>query len=87
MAVLLSGIAGCLAGIIMYGWIAALFLVPIASVLSTAAAMMGHEGSHRSTSMSPARNAFMAYLAFPMFGGLSSHRERGTPTPARCVDG
>jgi fatty acid desaturase len=70
--VLLSGVAACIAGIIMYGWKAAVVLAPIAAVFSTAFAMLGHEGSHRSTSKSPARNAIMAYLAFPLFGGLSA---------------
>ncbi|MDX2092277.1 MAG: acyl-CoA desaturase [Kofleriaceae bacterium] len=72
LAFLLGGTGACIAGIAMYGWMAALFLVPIASVLSTAAAMMGHEGSHRSFSSSNTRNAFLTYLAFPMFSGLSA---------------
>ena len=35
-------------------------------------AMLGHEGSHRSFSASPFRNALLAYLTFPLFGGLGS---------------
>jgi fatty acid desaturase len=69
---LLGGTAACLTGIILEGWIAALFLVPVASVLCTSAAMMGHEGSHRAFSSSPARNAILTYLAFPLFSGLSA---------------
>ncbi len=34
--------------------------------------MLGHEGSHRSFSKSPGRNAFVTHLAFPMFSGLSA---------------
>lgn len=71
LTVLLAGVAACLVGIATYGVVAALFLVPAAAVLSTAFAMIGHEGSHRAFSKSPARNAFVAYLAFPLFGGLS----------------
>ena len=71
LGVLLSVIALCVVAISMYGWIAAFCLVPVCAVFSTAAAMMGHEGSHRSTSKSPGRNALMAYFAFPVFSGLS----------------
>jgi fatty acid desaturase len=69
---MLAGVAACLVGIAMTGWIGALLLVPIAAVLSTSIAMFGHEGSHKSFSPSPARNAIMTYLAFPLFGGLSA---------------
>jgi fatty acid desaturase len=72
LSFLLGGTAVCLAGIIMYGWLAALVLVPVASVLCTSAAMMGHEGSHRAFSPSPVRNAIMTYLAFPLLSGLSA---------------
>jgi fatty acid desaturase len=43
-----------------------------AGVCCTSIAMFGHEGSHRSFSKSPARNALLMYLTFPLFGGLSS---------------
>lgn len=69
---LLSVTALCLAGIVTYGLVAALVLCPIASVFCTAIAMTGHEGSHRSFSKSPARNAFLTYFSFPLFSGLSS---------------
>ena len=72
LGVLLSGVAASLVGIVMYGWVAALFLVPVISVLGTAAAMTGHEGSHRSMSKSPTRNAFLTYFIFPTFAGLSA---------------
>ena len=71
LAFLLGGVAACLVGIATYGWVAAIPLAPIAAVFATAAAMLGHEGSHRAFSKSPVRNAFVAYLAFPLFGGLS----------------
>ena len=69
---LLAGVAGCLYGIAVMGILGAILLVPICAVLCTAIAMFGHEGSHRSFSTSAARNAFVAYFTFPLFGGLSS---------------
>jgi fatty acid desaturase len=65
------GVAACLTGIVELGWVAALPLIPICAVLCTSIAMVGHEGSHRSFSASPLRNEIIAYLAFPMFSGLS----------------
>jgi fatty acid desaturase len=72
MGLMGAAFAGCLFGISQLGWMGALVLAPIASVLGTSIAMLGHEGSHRSFSASPARNAFLTYLTFPMFAGLSS---------------
>lgn len=72
LAFLLGVVASCLVGIITYGWFAALFLVPIASIFATSAAMVGHEGSHRSFSPSPFRNALVTYLTYPLFSGLSA---------------
>lgn len=43
-----------------------------AGVCCTSIAMLGHEGSHRSFSKSPARNALLVYLVFPLFGGLGA---------------
>jgi fatty acid desaturase len=34
--------------------------------------MLGHEGSHRSFSASPARNALLTHLVFPLFSGLGA---------------
>ena len=72
MLFLLGVTAACLVGVALEGFYAALFLVPNASIFATAAAMLGHEGSHRSFSKSPTRNAIVTYLAFPMFSGLSA---------------
>jgi len=69
---MLLALAACLVGIALTGWLVAIFLVPICAVLCTSIAMVGHEGSHRSFSSSAGRNAFVTYLAFPLFGGLSS---------------
>jgi fatty acid desaturase len=66
-----AAVAACLVGIATFGWIAAIFLVPPAAILSTSIAMEGHEGSHRSFSDSPLRNTIVAYLVFPLFAGLS----------------
>jgi fatty acid desaturase len=72
LAGMFAVLAGCLVGIALTGWIGALVLVPIAAVLCTSIAMFGHEGSHRSFSSSPARNALLTYLTFPLFGGLGA---------------
>lgn len=69
---MMAALAGCLVGIALTGWIGAVFLIPIAAVLSTSISMMGHEGSHKSFSKSPTRNAILTYLTFPLFGGLGS---------------
>jgi len=68
----LGGIAACLFAITRGGWTTALWAVPVAAVLSTSAAMLGHEGSHRSFSASPWRNALLVYITFPLFSALSS---------------
>lgn len=72
LAAMMSVLAMCLIGIALLGWIGALFLVPVAAVLCTSISMLGHEGSHRSFSASPARNAILCYLTFPLFGGLGA---------------
>ncbi|MBV8757873.1 MAG: acyl-CoA desaturase, partial [Deltaproteobacteria bacterium] len=72
LAVLAAGVATCLTLVAELGWIAGLVLLPIAGALSTSIAMFGHEGSHRSFSKSPRRNALLLYLVFPLFGGLGA---------------
>ena len=69
---LFAGVASCLYGVWALGPWSAFFLVPICAVFATAAAMTGHEGSHKSFSKSPTRNAVLTYLAFPLFSGLGS---------------
>jgi fatty acid desaturase len=72
VGLLIIGITGCLVGMALLGGWSAWFLIPVAAVLSTSLAMVGHEGSHRSFSKSPTRNALMTYFAFPLFGGLGA---------------
>ncbi len=72
LSVLSAAVAGCLVGVALTGWYGALLFVPIAGMLSTTIAMYGHEGSHRSFSKSPTRNALLCYFAFPLFSGLGS---------------
>ncbi|HEY4238188.1 MAG TPA: acyl-CoA desaturase [Kofleriaceae bacterium] len=72
LAVMGAGVALCLAGIVRFGPLAAIGFVPICAVLCTSIAMVGHEGSHKSFSKSPSRNALIAYGCFPLFAGLSS---------------
>lgn len=66
------GISSCLVGIAWLGMPAAFALIPVAAVLCTSLAMLGHEGSHRSFSKSPFRNNVVTYFAFPLFSGLGS---------------
>jgi fatty acid desaturase len=72
LGVLLAALAGCLVAIAHGGVWIAVPLVPVCALCATAAAMMGHEGSHRSLSESPARNALMVMIAFPLLSGLSA---------------
>jgi len=71
LVVFAIGIAACFTAMAMLGPWAAIPAIPIASVLCASTAMLGHEGSHRSCSGSPARCALRAYLTFPLFSGLS----------------
>ncbi len=59
-------------GIAKTGYLGAVFLIPVAGVISTTIAMYGHGGSHKAFSASPTRNALLVYLAFPLFSGLGS---------------
>lgn len=70
LAVLAVGIAVCLTAMAVFGPWAAIPAIPIAAILCTSLAMLGHEGSHRSFSASPLRCALLAYIAFPLFSGL-----------------
>jgi fatty acid desaturase len=72
LTAILAGVAACLVGLALTGWWLAFALVPAAAVLATAAAMFGHEGSHRAFSASPFRNALLMYLMFPLFSGLGA---------------
>jgi fatty acid desaturase len=69
---MLLALAACFVTIALTGWLVAMCLVPVCAVLCTSISMVGHEGSHRSFSSSAGRNAFVMYLAFPLFGGLSA---------------
>jgi fatty acid desaturase len=72
IVVLLTGVAACLSAMYVFGPWAAIPAIPVAAVLCTAVAMTGHEGSHKSFSASPFRNALLVQLAFPMFSGLGA---------------
>jgi fatty acid desaturase len=72
LAALATVLVACFVAIAQFGWWAAPFAIPAAGVLSTSIAMFGHEGSHRSFSRSPRRNALLVYLTFPLFSGLSA---------------
>jgi len=72
LVMLLAGIAACLTGVVLGPFWLALLLIPAASICATSAAMLGHEGSHRSFSKNPARNHLLNYITFPLLGGLSA---------------
>jgi fatty acid desaturase len=71
LAALLAVVAACLVAIAWGGIWFAFPAVPIAALCATSAAMMGHEGSHKSLSESPTRNALMVMITFPLLSGLS----------------
>jgi fatty acid desaturase len=64
-------VAGLLVAISQLGLVG-IALIPVVSVLATSIAMFGHEGSHKSFSASPTRNALLTYITFPLFSGLAS---------------
>jgi fatty acid desaturase len=65
-------LVACLVGIAHAPWWGIAGLIIAAAVFSTSIAMLGHEGSHKSFSRSPARNTLLQYIAFPLFSGLSA---------------
>ena len=69
---LLAILAGCLFGLATTRTLAAPLWIVAAGVCCTSIAMLGHEGSHRSFSRSPTRNALLVYLTFPLFSGLGA---------------
>ena len=72
LACLAVALAGCLIGLVRAAPLAAPLWIIAAGVCCTSIAMLGHEGSHRSFSRSPARNALLVYLTFPLFTGLGA---------------
>ena len=48
-------------------------LQPVAALFVTAAAMLGHEGAHKSMATSSKHNSWMLHLTFPLLGGLGTH--------------
>jgi fatty acid desaturase len=72
LLVLAAVLIGCLVGLSQTGWLGAALWLPAAAVCCTSISMLGHEGSHRSFSQSPFRNAVIVYLTFPLFAGLGA---------------
>lgn len=91
LGILLAGIGACLTGVALGPTWAAFVLIPVASVFATTAAMLGHEGSHRSFSASPRSNALLNYIAFPLLSGLGAmywrHKHDGSHHGHPNVDG
>jgi fatty acid desaturase len=72
LVVLATGLVTCLVALAHTPVWAIPFLIVAAAVCSTSIAMLGHEGSHKAFSKSPARNTLIQYVAFPLFSGLSA---------------
>ena len=70
-SVILGVFACLLVGHALLPFWASVLLVPLTGVFCAVAAMMGHEGSHRSMSDSPWRNRLLFNLTFPVLGGVS----------------
>lgn len=58
-----------LKGNLPFGWL----LIPIAAIPLTSAAMLGHEGAHKSFAADGRNNAWMLHLTFPLMTGLGAH--------------
>jgi len=72
LACLATAFVAMLYGIAAGGFWAAVPLIPAAAAVATSIAMLAHEGSHKSFSRSPFRNALLVHVLFPMFGGLGA---------------
>jgi fatty acid desaturase len=53
-------------------WWGTALLLPVTAFFISAAAMVGHEGGHRSFSASPLKNELLYHVLFPLLGGLST---------------
>lgn len=62
----------CAVPLVVHHPLAWLSLLP-GAVCLTAAAMLGHEGAHKSMASSSRHNAWMLHLTFPLLGGLGAH--------------
>ena len=72
LGICLTVVAACITGMALGPAWLTFVLVPLQAMFLTAAAMLGHEGSHRSISSNPRRNALMQHVAFPLLGGLGA---------------
>lgn len=73
LAFFIAALGACVAGTIAGPLWLGVLLVPLGAVFAASAAMLGHEGSHRSFSASPAHNAIFNHIAFPLLSGLGAH--------------
>ena len=79
---LLLGITGAaLVGVVFLPLVWSVVLLPVAAIAIATAAMLGHEGCHRSFSDSRWQNELLAHMTFPLLSGLSSlywkHKHNG----------
>ncbi len=73
LVVLLVGVTALLVAALSSPHPAGLALLLPAAVLLTAAAMLGHEGAHKSMASSARHNAWMLHITFPFMSGLGAH--------------
>ncbi|MEZ4365587.1 MAG: acyl-CoA desaturase [Kofleriaceae bacterium] len=72
LAITLTLAAAAMVGVVVGPLWLSILLVPVVAAFIVPAAMLGHEGSHRSISPSPRRNALMQHICFPLLSGLGA---------------
>jgi fatty acid desaturase len=71
LALMLTALLACCAGVVLgpvWSW---LLLVPAAALATTTATLIGHEGSHGSFSSSSRQNQLLVHITLPLFAGIS----------------
>ena len=69
---MLAGLGATFAAAAALGGVAWFALIPVAAVFTTVAAMLGHEGGHRSFSSERWKNEALLTVTFPLLAGFSS---------------
>lgn len=69
---LLASIGALVAAAVLGPSWAVFVVTPLAAILATTAAMIGHEAAHGSFSRSKRQNNLMLHVAFPLFTGLGA---------------
>jgi len=81
LALMLTLLLACAAGIALGPTWTWLLCVPLAALATTTATLIGHEGSHGSFSSSSRSNQLLVYITLPLFAGISGmywkHKHNG----------